>query len=375
MLDGLSFGLLFTVAGVVVVVALVFDFINGFHDTANAVATVISTRVLTPTSAILMAAVMNFLGALTSTAVAATIAKGLVVGELSQTTVLAGLVGAIAWQLWTWYYGLPSSSSHALVGSLAGAVLLQIALTPAAVTDAIAATGEQTAGVLWYDPPKPGEWLPGGYVGKIFIPLLAAPFAGFLIGFLVMALIYTFLAGIRPATIHKVFGRVQVLTAAGMAFAHGSNDAQKSMGIIFLALVTGEFLPRDHAIPYWVMISCAVAMAAGTAMGGHRIIKTLGHKIIRLEPVHGAAAEMSAAAVIETASRLGIPLSTTHVISSSIFGVGASTRLAALRWELAGRMVMAWVMTLPAAALTAALVGALLHLVGLSMVPPIPVKP
>jgi PiT family inorganic phosphate transporter len=366
MLDGLTPGLFLTVAGLVVIVALIFDFINGFHDTANAVATVISTRVLPPTAAIMMAAMMNFIGALTSTAVALTIAKGLVEGTLSQPTVLAGLIGAIAWQLWTWYYGMPSSSSHALVGGLAGVVLLQMALTPADLAL------DDPARINWYTHPTADHWLPGGYVGKVFLPMVLAPLLGFIIGFVVMALIYSCLSTYRPRTISTVFGKVQLATAAYMAYTHGMNDAQKSMGIITLALITGGFLPPDHGIPYWVIFSCALAMAFGTAMGGHRIIKTLGHKIIRLEPVHGAAAELSAAAVIEGASQMGIPLSTTHVISSSIFGVGAATRLGALRWELAIRMVYAWVFTFPAAALTSVVVAVILHLCDLSLVPSVP---
>lgn len=354
----------------IVIVALTFDFINGFHDTANAVATVISTRVLTPTLAIMMAAGLNLIGALTSTEVAQTVAGGLVAQE-AQITVLAGLLGAIAWQLWTWYFGIPSSSSHALFGGLAGATIAHFGW------DA----------VLWM-----------GYWKKVIIPLFSSPLIGFLLGFMIMASIFTFFARMKPTLVTSLFGRIQILTAGLMAYAHGSNDAQKSMGIIVMALIAAGYMSKaepkhlpepapavstadagikeeahgpkkpEIVIPFWVVISCALAMAAGTAMGGHRIIKTMGHKIIRLEPVHGASAETAAGIVILGASHLGVPVSTTHVISGCIFGVGAAKRIEAVRWTVAQQMLMAWVLTLPMASLTSMGVYYMLCLFGVQRI-------
>ena len=326
----------------VVALALVFDFINGFHDTANAIATVVSTRVLTPRTAILMAAVLNFVGALISTNVAKTIAAGLVAASAAtQTVILAAVIGAIVWNLITWKYGIPSSSSHALIGGLIGAALLH--------------GGARV--VIWK-----------GLTEKVLIPLVASPLAGFLLGFALMLAITTLLRRVHPGRVSGWFRRLQVVSAAAMAFSHGSNDAQKSMGIITLALVSNGLLhpqnPASPAIPYWVILACALAMALGTSAGGWRIIRTMGHRIIRLEPVHGFAAETSASIVIFTAGHYGMPVSTTHVISGSIFGVGASKRLSAVRWGVAQNMIAAWVLTLPAAGLVAALSYAVMRLLG-----------
>lgn len=317
----------FVLVALIVVAALSFDFINGFHDTANAIATVVSTRVLSPRAAILMAASLNFLGALCSTKVAQTIAKGLVTGA-TQPMILAAILGAIAWNLITWYYGIPSSSSHALVGGLIGAGLMH---------------GGVRA-ILWQ-----------GVVLKVVIPLIASPMVGFLIGLVLMSLIYLLFANARQAKVDRIFRSLQVFSAAVMSFSHGSNDAQKSMGIIALALASASTHPVAKAgIPLSVMIACATAMALGTSVGGWRIIKTMGHKIIRLEPVHGFAAETSASIVILFSSLTGKAVSTTHVISGSIFGVGAAKRLSAVRWVVAQNMVTAWVLTIPAAAIAAA---------------------
>jgi PiT family inorganic phosphate transporter len=320
-------GTISVVLVLIVVSALAFDYINGFHDTANAIATVVSTRVLPMRAAIWMAAGLNVIGALTGTAVAETIASGLVQTEhATNLVILAALAGAIVWNLITWWFGIPSSSSHALIGGLCGAALMH---------------GGGTA-VLW-----------GGLVEKVVLPMVTSPVVGFLLGLLVMGLLHSCFAHVRPERVGHLFRRLQIVSAAGMAFAHGSNDAQKSMGIITLALVSYGFL--HHAVvPDWVILSCATAMALGTASGGYRIIKTMGHKIVRLEPVHGFAAETSAAAVILLASRLGMPVSTTHVISGSIFGVGAARRWKAVRWGVAQSMVVAWVLTLPAAGSVAA---------------------
>lgn len=325
----------------VVIFALTFDFINGFHDTANAIATVVSTRVLSPRTAILMATILNFVGALYATGVAKTVASGLVDPKgVNQTVVLAALTGAIVWNLITWYYGIPSSSSHALFGGLCGA--------------AVAHGGFEL--ILW-----------NGVVNKVLIPIVLSPLGGFLIGLVVMSLIYRLFAHAQPGKVNKVFRSMQVASAGLMAYSHGSNDAQKSMGIITMALLSQGILQSQGAsgpnVPMEVILLCAIAMAAGTSMGGWRIIKTMGHKIIRLEPVHGFAAETSASIVILLADHYHAPISTTQVISGSIFGVGASKRLSAVRWGVAHNMVVAWILTLPASALVSAITYGVLSLV------------
>jgi len=307
----------------VIVAALAFDYINGFHDTANAIATVVSTRVLSPTAAIIMAASLNFVGALLFTHVAKTIAKGIVVPEqATETLVLAAVIGAIVWNLVTWAYGIPSSSSHALVGGLVGAALAKGGM----------------AIVTWE-----------GLLNKVVYPLVGSPVVGFMIAFLLMKAIVKFFRHSNPGKIGNVFRRLQLLSSASMAFTHGMNDAQKAMGIITLALFANGMIDTID-VPTWVIIACATAMAAGTAAGGWRIMVTMGQKIIRLEPVHGFVAETAGASVILTASVFGMPISTTHAIASSIFGVGASKRLSAVRWQVAKKVVAAWVITIPAAA-------------------------
>jgi inorganic phosphate transporter, PiT family len=311
----------------IIVCALLFDFINGFHDTANAIATVVSTRVLSPRAAILMAASLNFIGALCFTKVAETIAKGLVTGA-TQHVILAAILGAIVWNLLTWYFGIPSSSSHALVGGLIGAAWVH----------------GGTASIQWH-----------GVRDKVVIPLVTSPLSGFVIGFVLMGGILLFFAHKHAQRTNKTFRALQIVSSAVMSFAHGSNDAQKSMGIITLALVSysGHSLAKAP-IPLWVKLACAIAMALGTSMGGWRIIKTMGHKIIRLDPVHGFAAETAASIVILYATLTGKTVSTTHVISGCIFGVGAAKRLSAVRWQVAQSMLTAWVLTIPAAATVAA---------------------
>ncbi|HLJ57217.1 MAG TPA: inorganic phosphate transporter [Chthonomonadaceae bacterium] len=322
----------------IVVCALAFDFINGFHDTANAIATVVSTRVLAPRTAIVMSAALNFAGALVFTGVAETIAKGLVTGA-TQTVVLAAILGAIAWNLITWYFGIPSSSSHALVGGLIGA--------------AMAHSGSHS--VLWE-----------GVRSKVVVPLVGSPLAGLVIGFVIMAAV-TVVFRNRPAgSTGKLFRTMQVFSSAFMSFMHGSNDAQKSMGIITLALATfGGHSVLTAKIPVWVKIACALAMAAGTSVGGWRIIRTMGHRIIRLEPVHGFAAEVTASVVILYATLTKMAVSTTHVISGSIFGVGIAKRPSAVRWQVAINMVVAWILTMPAAGAVAAACYHGLNLLGL----------
>lgn len=329
---------------IIIALVLLFDYINGFHDSANAIATVVSTRVMTPRTAIIMAAVLNFVGAIFSTSVAKTIAGGLVDPTIAtQTVVLSAIVGAIVWNLVTWFYGIPSSSSHALIGGLVGAALW---------------AGGPSA-LLWFGK-KPTD----GLVPKVLIPLFTSPMLGFIIGFIIMTIIYLVFQKCKKAITSAAFKRMQVVSAATMAFAHGQNDAQKSMGLITMALVSAGVLAKPD-IPLWVVISCAVVMALGTAAGGWRIIKTMGHKIIRLEPVHGFAAETTATSILLTTAHMGMPVSTTHVISGSIFGVGTAKRFSAVNWGVAKTMMVAWLLTIPASGLVAGLTYALLSQFGM----------
>jgi inorganic phosphate transporter, PiT family len=315
---------------VVLILAVTFDYINGFHDTANAIATSVSTRALKPEQAILLSATANFVGALSGTAVAKTIASGLAVtpdGPQGQIIVAAALIGAIAWNLITWRLGIPSSSSHALIGGLLGAVL---------VASGIAAIKLE------------------GVRDKVLVPLVLSPVLGVVIGFSLMVLLLNLLRKAHPRTVNVRFRRLQVLSATYMAFSHGSNDAQKTMGIITLALFTAGLLPTPD-VPLWVIVLAATAISFGTAAGGWRIIKTMGQRVVKLDPIHGFAAETTAATIIFGASHFGMPVSTTHVISSAIIGVGSSDRFSAVRWGVAGNIVIAWILTLPAAGLVAAL--------------------
>jgi PiT family inorganic phosphate transporter len=318
----------------VIVTAIIFDFINGFHDAANAIATVVSTGVLPVRTAVIIAGLFNFVGAITGTAVAKTIATGFADPLIvTQPVVLAALLGAIIWNLITWWYGIPSSSSHALVGGLAGAVVAHAGFTAF-------------------------KW--ESLVEKVLIPLVASPVLGFLFALAVMIGLTWLVRHMRPQTVHRASRKMQLVSACMMAFGHGSNDAQKSMGIIALALTafvaaghTGLpawMLPDGDHIPTWVVIVCAAAIAAGTMAGGKKIIKTMGTKIIRITPLQGFAAETAGAVTIFGASHLGVPVSTTHVINASIMGVGASKRISAVRWGVAGNIVVAWVLTIPMSA-------------------------
>ena len=326
----------------VVLAALAFEYINGFHDAANAIATVVSTRVLTPRQAISLAAFFNLTGALAGTAVASTIGKGIIdPNVITMTTILCGLIGAIVWNLITWWLGLPSSSSHALIGGLCGA--------------AVAAAGSDWSVLQWGS----------GLMPKVIIPMFASPVIGFVGGALLMFVLFIALRRATPHFVNAVFGKAQLVSAAWMAHSHGTNDAQKTMGIITLALFAGtqngafndlppslQFLQTpEFTVPKWVIIVCAITMAAGTAAGGWRIIRTLGHKMVKLQPVHGFAAETTAAVIIQVASSAGIPLSTTHVITTSIMGVGAAKRFGGVKWGVVERIIWAWVFTLPATAL------------------------
>lgn len=325
----------------VIVLALIFDYINGFHDCANAVATVVSTGVLPLRTAILMSAALNFVGALTGTAVASTIGKGIVdPASVTQLAVASALSSAIIWNLVTWYYGIPSSSSHALIGGLVGAALA------GAGTSAV-----NVSGLL-----------------VVVKGLVLSPLVGLSVGFLLMLCVFWVARRSNPTRINRHFRFLQMCSSGFMALSHGSNDSQKTMGVITLSLVSYGALQTtgsNFPVPLWVVLACAAAMAAGTAAGGMKIIKTMGTKIIELKPVHGFAAETAAAATILTASHLGLPVSTTHVISGAILGVGSSQRVSAVRWGVTIRILWAWVLTIPITALIAAgwylLISAIWH--------------
>ena len=328
--DGFSLALV-----AILILAVSFDYINGFHDTANAIATSVSTRALKPEYAIVLSATANFVGALTGTAVAKTIASGLVnpltdpgTGvDPNQLVVMAALVGAIVWNLITWRLGIPSSSSHALIGGLLGA--------------SVSGGGLATLQV-------------NGVVNKVLIPLVSSPLIGFALAFGLMVLIYWVFQHGQPQRLNRRFRRLQVVSASYMAFSHGSNDAQKTMGIMTLALFSAGLIASPD-VPLWVILVAASAISLGTAAGGWRIIKTMGQKVVKLDPVHGFAAETTAATVIFGASHFGIPVSTTHVISSAILGVGTVDNRKAVRWGIAGNIAIAWVLTLPASGSVAAL--------------------
>jgi PiT family inorganic phosphate transporter len=323
---------------VVVALAVAFDYINGFHDTANAIATSVATRALHPRQAILMATTFNFIGAFAGTAVAKTIGAGLVdEGTTTQGVIVAALVGAIVWNLITWYRGLPSSSSHALIGGLFGATFV-------------------AAG--------PDAFKIEGIMAKVVLPMIGSPLIGFVVALSLMVIIYWVFRNARRHTLNHRFKRLQVLSAGFMAFSHGSNDAQKTMGIITLALFSAGII-ETVSVPTWVIVVAATAISLGTAVGGWRIMHTMGHRVVKLEPVHGFAAETTAATVIYTAAHFGMPVSTTHVISSAIMGVGSARGTRGVRWGVARSILIAWVITLPASGGVAAGTWLLLHSLGL----------
>jgi PiT family inorganic phosphate transporter len=321
----------------VVVVALFFDFTNGFHDTANAIATSVSTRALSPRTAVLLAAILNFFGAFASFAVAATIAKGIVNPEvITLSVILAGLVGAITWNLVTWFLGLPSSSSHALIGGIAGS--------------AIAASGLDVI-----------QW--GGIWDKVVIPGVLSPTIGFAVALAMMIAIVWIIRRRSPSRVNRVFRRAQVVSGSFVAFTHGTNDAQKTMGIISLALIVTGHLEADFSRPpVWVIVSAALAMALGTYAGGWRIIKTMGTRIAKIDPPQGFAAQTSCAAILWTTAHYGFPVSTTQTITGCVMGAGASRRFSAVRWGIAGNIALAWIFTLPAAGLVGALMESVTRL-------------
>jgi PiT family inorganic phosphate transporter len=325
----------------IVVLALVFDFTNGAHDSGNAIATVVSTRALSPKNAVLMAGAFNFIGAFLGTHVAETIGKGIINTDMimgCQSLLFAALVGAIGWNVFTWYIGIPSSSSHALIGGLMGA--------------AIAFNGWNT---LNYS----------NIISKVLLPIVISPLSGFIIGYLVMIALAWITKNVKPKKANKVFQFLQIISSGFMALSHGTNDAQKTMGIIALALFVFHITPEIH-VPFWVKLACATAMLFGTMNGGWKIIKTMGSKIFKIEPVHGFASQTSTAVVIFTASFLGAPISTTQVISSSILGVGSSKRFSAVKWGVAGNMITAWIFTIPCAALVGWVIMMLFKIVGIA---------
>lgn len=340
----------------VILVALVFEYINGFHDTANSIATVVSTKVLSPRQAIVLSAATNLIGAMAGTAVAGTITSGIVdtkVMAFGNEILVCALLGAVVWNLLTWYLGLPSSSSHALIGGMCGA--------------ALAAASNNWSVIIW-SKVNPDHWYKSqGVLWKVIVPMVLSPICGFILGVLIMALLYLALLRAKPQTVNRIFNKLQMVSAGAMGLMHGTNDAQKTMGIITLTLLVGtragtfDNLPgwlsflhtpepaAGKAVPIatWVKIACATTMAAGTAAGGWRIIRTLGHKMVKLQPINGFAAETSSALVIYAATANGIPVSTTHNISAAIMGVGAAKRLNAVKWSVVERMMWAWIFTIP----------------------------
>jgi len=321
----------------IVIGALSFDFINGFHDTANAIATSVSTKALKPRHAIILASLMNFIGALTFTGVAKTITSGIVdpfTIENGSVVILSALISAIAWNLITWYYGIPSSSSHAIIGSIVGA--------------AIAASGFESINYLGFS--------------KIVQALFLSPVLAFIIGYIVFSLFKGLFRNHSLTKSNNRFRRIQIITAAFQAYTHGTNDAQKAMGIITLALIANNY-HETLDIPFWVQLSCALAMGLGTSVGGWRIIRTVGNKIMKIRPVNGVAADLSSASIILGATFFHLPVSTTHVISSSILGVGASQRAKGVNWGTAQAMVFTWIVTLPASAVLAGIVYYVLNFI------------
>lgn len=375
----MSLSLLF----IVIVLALAFTYINGFHDTANSIATVVATKVLSPGQAVFMAAITNVIGALLGTAVAQTIAEGLINQDLVQEGglfLISALLSACIWNLITWWWGLPSSSSHSLVGGLVGA--------------ALAMSANNIHAVIWWADNGNHWWEAHGVIPKVIIPMVATPFIGLIVSFVLMLGLYGFLLWCsrrkgpvkrlgRTPFVNSFFGKTQILSAAAMGLSHGMNDAQKSMGVVAVALagatMAGSLDGLPHwlsflqipkaadghfSIPSWVAVVCALTMAAGTAGGGWRIIKTLGHKLAKLHPINGFVAETSSALVIFVSSMFGFPVSTTHCVSTSIMGVSAAKRVNAVRWSVVKRMVWAWVLTLPITALFAYAISYLIAALG-----------
>lgn len=358
---------------IMILVALVFEFINGFHDTANSIATVVGTKVLTPRQAILLAAITNLAGALVGHAVAKTITSGLIddklLGHFVQQMIICAMLGGIVWNLITWYFGIPSSSTHAMVGGLIGASL--------------GITKMNWDVMIWSGVDAKGHGV--GIYHKVVVPMITSPIAGFFIGFLVMGILYFLMQNARPSKVNSAFGKLQILSSGYMGWMHGMADAQKVMGVITMGLIAlkAEHLPdflswmtnlptelnpasgkMETLPPLWVKLTCALVMASGTALGGWRIIKTLGHKMVRLQPIHGFAAETTAATVLAVAQFNGMPVSTTHSITTAIMGVGCAKRFNALKFSLVQKILLAWILTIPCSAVVAYLVAKLMWAIG-----------
>ncbi|HBG48860.1 MAG TPA: anion permease [Cyanobacteria bacterium UBA9971] len=313
---------------IIILLAVAFEYINGFHDSANAIATVVSTKALTPRQAIIYAAVLNLGGALLGTHVAKTIGGGIVdASSVTQTVIACALIGAIIWNLFTWYFGIPSSSSHALIGGLMGAAMMHSGYKVVKIT---------------------------GLVEKVLIPMVTSPVLGIFVGFTIMLLFLWIFLKSNPEIVNRNFKKLQLISSGFLALSHGSNDAQKTMGIITLLLLSSGYIDKME-VPLWVILLCALTMAFGTMAGGWKIIRTMGSKIIKVKPIHGFSAEVSSASIILTASHFGIPVSTTHIISTSIMGVGSTMRASAVRWGIVGNIVTAWIVTIPACMFMSAL--------------------
>jgi PiT family inorganic phosphate transporter len=355
----------------VIVVVLIFEYINGFHDAANAIATVVATKVLRPTQAVLLAASFNLLGAISGEAVAKTVGAGLVdISYVNTFTILAAMLAGISWNLLTWCLGLPSSSSHALIGGLCGA--------------ALASANNNWHVIKWSvskADPKTSQVSTDGLLPKVVIPMISSPIAGFIGGLVIMTILYILVRNWRPVWVQRVFGKLQILSASYMGWGHGFADAQKTMGILALTLFTAtkagtldnvpgwlSFLHTpEFEIHLWVKITCAIVMALGTWAGGWRIIRTLGHKLVTLKPIHGFAAETTGASILLIAGKFGMPVSTTHAITTSIMGVGAAKRLSALDWTVVERIVWTWILTIPSSAGLAWLLYELFRAVGFNL--------
>ncbi|MEY7999550.1 anion permease [Clostridium sp. Mt-5] len=325
-----------TLTIIIVIIAIIFDTINGFHDSANAIACCVSTRVMTMKEAVIMSASLNFVGAFMSVKVAQTIGNGIVnPNDVTQSVIVAALMGAIIWNLITWYFGIPSSSSHALIGGLVGSAIVY----------------KSSFLII--------NW--SGLFWKVILWLILSPIIGFIIGFVFMNIMNMILRNTRPRTVTKIFSKAQIFSAMLIALNHGGNDAQKTMGVITMTLVSAGFLDK-FSVPLWVKVCCALSMALGTSLGGKKIIKTMGSKMAKMTPVNGFSAEMGASAVIFTATMFDAPVSTTHIITTAIMGVGSARRFSAVRWSVAKDIVITWIFTIPSCA---AISGILVFLLGL----------
>lgn len=337
----------------VIATALLFEYINGFHDSANAISMVVSTKALSPRRAIIYAAVLNFFGALCGTHVAKTIGSGIVAGEtITQLVIMCALLGAVIWNLITWYFGLPSSSSHALIGGLLGSAICHKAIE-------VGASEHLILRIPPFHFEHPALEIINGHnlLDKVLIPMVTSPVLGFFIGFLLVLLLLKLFYKMKPELLNRVFRKLQLVSSGFLAFSHGSNDAQKTMGIITLALLTfGIGDKSNFDIPLWVICICAFVMALGTMTGGWKIIRTMSSKVIKMKPVHGFSVEMAASGIILTASHFGIPVSTTHIISTAIMGVGSMVKFSAVKWGIVKNIVVAWVFTIPICMVLSALI-------------------